>query len=135
VIGAAHAGWRGAFGGVVDATVAAMASLGADPARIAAVIGPCIGRESYEVGEDFRQRFLQADPADDACFHRPALGAKPHFDLSGYLLARTRKLGLASVERLDADTLAAPDLWFSYRRETLAGGRDYGRQVSCIALA
>jgi YfiH family protein len=135
VIGAAHAGWRGAFGGVVHATVAAMAALGADPARIAAVIGPCIGRNSYEVGEDFRQRFIEADPADDAHFHRPAPGAKPHFDLSGYLLARTRKLGLASVERLAADTLAAPDLWFSYRRETLAGGRDYGRQVSCIVLA
>lgn len=134
VIGAAHAGWRGAFGGVVDATVAAMTSLGADPARIVAVIGPCIGRDSYEVGEDFRQRFLDVDPADDAYFHRPVPGAKPHFDLSGYLLGRTRKLGLASVERLAADTLAAPDLWFSYRRETLAGGRDYGRQVSCIAL-
>lgn len=134
VIGAAHAGWRGAFTGVVDATVKAMVGLGARPERIAAVIGPCIGGASYEVGEDFRQRFLDVDPANDSFFHRPTPDAKPHFDLSAYLLARTRKLGLGSVERLAADTLAAPDLWFSYRRETLAGGWDYGRQVSCIAL-
>ncbi len=135
VIGAAHAGWRGALGGAVDATVEAMVALGADRSRIAAVIGPCIGGASYEVGEEFRQRFLDADSANDAFFLRPSADAKPHFDLGGYLLARTAKLGLKAVERLSADTLSAPDLWFSYRRETLAGGRDYGRQVSCITLA
>jgi YfiH family protein len=134
VIGAAHAGWRGAFTGVVDATVRTMVAVGARAERIAAVIGPCIGGASYEVGEDFRQRFLDADPADDVFFHRPTPEAKPHFDLSAYLVARTSKLGLKSVERLLADTVTSSDLWFSYRRETLAGGKDYGRHISCITL-
>jgi YfiH family protein len=134
VIGAAHAGWRGALGGVVDETVAAMVALGARRPAINAVIGPCIGAASYEVGEEFRQRFLASDADNAAFFHCPGQGAKPHFDLGLYLVARTRRLGLATVEQLHADTLAAPDLWFSYRRETLGGGHDYGRQISCIAL-
>ena len=129
VIGAAHAGWRGAVAGVLEATVAAMAALGADPARIVAAIGPCIGQESYEVAGD-----LHAAVADARFF---AEGRRPghwQFDLAGYCAARLAAAGLRAVARVAADTAAEPDRFFSHRRRTLAGGGPIGHQISVVTL-
>ncbi len=134
VIGAAHAGWRGALAGVTDATVAAMEALGARRDRIRAAIGPTIRGQSYEVGAEFPAPFL-ADDAGNTRFFRPATRPGHHmFDLPGYLAARLAGLGLAAVDDLEQDTLTQPDRFFSYRRTTLAGEPDYGRQLSAIAL-
>ena len=134
VIGAAHAGWRGAFTGVLEETVAAMARLGAQRSRIRAAIGPCIAQPSYEVGPEFHARFVEAD-AGNARFFRPSVRAGHHlFDLGGYVQSRLDRLGLAAIGALDADTAADPQRWFSYRRATLAGEKDYGRLLSAIAL-
>jgi purine-nucleoside/S-methyl-5'-thioadenosine phosphorylase / adenosine deaminase len=134
VIGAAHAGWRGAFTGVLEETVAAMTRIGADPGRIRAAIGPCIAQPSYEVGPEFHARFVEAD-AGNARFFRPSSRDGHHlFDLAGYVRARLERLKLAGVEAAGADTAAEPERWFSYRRTTLAGEKDYGRLLSAIAL-
>ncbi|WP_343716610.1 peptidoglycan editing factor PgeF [Inquilinus sp.] len=134
VVGAAHAGWKGALGGVTDATVAAMRALGAVPERIAAVIGPCIGPDSYEVGPEFRDRFLAEDPDSAGFFRIPGAGARPHFDLPGYVAARLRRAGLRQVTVTGLDTLADENRFFSYRRTTLRKEPDYGRQISAILL-
>jgi YfiH family protein len=133
VIGAAHAGWKGAFGGVVEATVAAMEALGATRDGIAAAIGPAIARKSYEVDEDFHRRFAEADPASERFF---AAGREGHhqFDLEGYVAARLAEAGIGRVETLGLDTYADPDRFFSYRRATHLGEPTYGRQISLIAL-
>lgn len=134
VIGAAHAGWRGALAGVADATVAAMERLGARRDRIRVAIGPTIRRQSYEVGQEFPAPFL-AESADNAAFFHPAARPGHHmFDLPGYLAARLGRLGLAAIDDLEQDTLSQPERFFSYRRTTLAGEADYGRQLSAIAL-
>ncbi len=134
VIGAAHAGWRGALAGITDATVEAMMALGARPERIRAAIGPTIRGQSYEVGAEFPGPFL-AESADNIRFFRPAARAGHQmFDLPGYLAARLRRSGLAAVDDLEQDTLTQPERFFSYRRTTLAGETDYGRQLSAIAL-
>ena len=133
VIGAAHAGWKGALAGVTDATLDAMAALGADRARVVAAIGPCIAQASYEVDDAFRACFAAADPANDQ-FFRDARPGHPHFDLDGYVVARLAAAGVARVEALGLDTLADEARWFSYRRATLTGEADYGRQASVIAL-
>jgi YfiH family protein len=134
VIGAAHAGWKGALGGVVEAAVAAMERLGADRARIAAAVGPCIARKSYEVDEAFFRRFAGADPANERFF---ADGREGHhqFDLEAFVLSRLAASGLARIEALGEDTCSQPDRFFSYRRATHRGEPDYGRQVSLIALS
>ena len=133
VVGAAHAGWRGALGGVLEATVAAMAALGARPERIGAAIGPCIGPASYEVGPEFPAPFL-AESAENARFFRPAERAGHLvFDLPGYVAARLARLGIASGW-LGRDSLAESDRFFSYRRSTLEGHGVYGRGISLIAL-
>ena len=133
VIGAAHAGWKGALGGVVDSTIAAMERLGAQRDRIQAAIGPCIGRCSYEVGPEFPAPFLAQD-AGNATFFRPAARAGHFlFDLAGYLAHRLSLAGVAASVT-GHDTLAADQDFFSYRRNTLAGVRDYGRGLSAIAL-
>ncbi len=131
VIGAVHAGWRGAVAGVLEATVAAMAALGADPAATAAAIGPSIRQPSYEVGADLRDAVLAHDPGDARFF---LAGRAEHwqFDLAGYCAARLQ--GLGRVDVLDADTLADPDRFFSHRRRTLAGGHPIGHQISAIVL-
>jgi YfiH family protein len=134
VIGAAHAGWKGALGGVVEATVAAMVAEGAERSRITAVIGPCIGPASYEVGIEFEARFLEADATNRAFFARGRTQDKRQFDLPGYLLARIGRIGLARVDALGLDTLAGPEDWFSYRRTCLRQEPDYGRQISAITL-
>ncbi|MBI3514965.1 MAG: peptidoglycan editing factor PgeF [Proteobacteria bacterium] len=134
VIGAAHAGWKGALAGVVEATVAAMEAEGAERRRIVAAIGPSIAQPSYEVGAEFAARFVEADGAN-ACFFAPGRTAdKRQFDLPGYLAARVAGLGLAQVTTLGLDTLDDPARWFSYRRSCLNHEPDYGRQISAIAL-
>ncbi len=132
VIGAAHAGWRGAIDGVTDATIALMEKLGADRSRIVAAVGPCIAQASYEVDMTFRERFLAADPANER-FFRDA--PTPHFDLEAYLLARLAASGIGSAEGVGLDTYADSDRFFSYRRATHRGEGDYGRQFSLIGLA
>ena len=135
VIGAAHAGWRSAVGGVIEATIAAMAALGAAPERMLAAVGPCIGQSSYEVGPDLRDSVLARDAADARHF---APGTRPdrwQFDLAGYCAARLAAAGVATVETAAVDTLAEPDRFFSHRRRTLAGGGPIGHQLSAIALA
>jgi purine-nucleoside/S-methyl-5'-thioadenosine phosphorylase / adenosine deaminase len=133
VIGAAHAGWRGALAGVTDSTIAAMEQLGARRDRIRAAIGPCIGQPSYEVDEGFRTRFLEPDPGNER-FFADATWGKPHFDLEAYVEHRLRSAGIASVEALHLDTYADPERFYSYRRATHRGEADYGRQLSAIAL-
>jgi YfiH family protein len=133
VIGAAHAGWKGALGGVLEATVAAMESLGANKDRIVAAIGPCISAANYEVGEDFRARFLDADAAHAGFFH-PGKPGHYHFNLEGYVAARLAALSLQSVEPLGVCTYPAENGFFSFRRTTHAGEPDYGREISAILL-
>jgi YfiH family protein len=134
VIGAAHAGWRGALTGVLQATVAAMEALGAKRARITAALGPCIAQRSYEVGPEFPAPFLAQDPGTAAFFAASARERHHMFDLPGYVAHRLHALGLGQVERLPNDTCAEADRFFSYRRATLRGERDYGRGLSAICL-
>ena len=134
VIGAAHAGWRGALGGVIEAAIEAMATLGAEAGRTTAAIGPCIGKASYEVGPEFPAPFLDAD-AGNADFFAPAsLSGRHCFDLAGFLARRLQKLGIGEIARTAADTCADAARFFSYRRARLHGETDYGRQLSAIAL-
>jgi hypothetical protein len=135
VIGAAHAGWRGALAGVTDAAIAAMERLGADRARIVAALGPMISQPNYEVGADLMERFRAADPGN-ARFFRPA--ARPGhalFDLPGYVAARLAAAGIARIENLAECTYADPRRFYSFRRTTHRGEPDYGRHVNAIALA
>jgi YfiH family protein len=133
VIGAAHAGWRGALAGVTDMTINTMERLGAQRDRIAAVVGPCIAQQSYEVDDVFRARFVEADPAN-ATFFMSVAGSKPHFDLPGYVASRLQAAGIASIDVVGVDTYAASDRFYSFRRATHRGDVDYGRQVSLIGL-
>ena len=130
IVGAAHAGWRGALAGVTDAAIAGMELIGAARERIAAAIGPCIALRSYEVDEAFLERFLTDDPGNDRFF----TGEQPHFDLEAYVAARLEVAGIARVERLGLDTYSDPDRFYSYRRATHCGEPDYGRQISLIGL-
>ncbi|MEE8172117.1 MAG: peptidoglycan editing factor PgeF [Alphaproteobacteria bacterium] len=135
VIGALHAGWRGALGGILEAGVEGMRRLGARAANIRAVIGPSIGPQSYEVGAEFPAPFLAHDPAAQA-FFRPARSEAHYlFDLPGYVARRLDALGLAEVARLGRDTYAEEAQFFSYRRNSQRGQRDYGRLLAAIALA
>lgn len=133
VIGAAHAGWKGAFGGVLEATIAAMEKLGARREAILAALGPAIGRDNYEVGPEFVQRFIDADSGNDR-FFRPS-GREGHhlFDLDGYTLARLAGAGV-TTDHVARCTYAGEDSFFSYRRATHRGEADYGRQISAIVL-
>jgi hypothetical protein len=134
VIGAAHAGWKGALTGVLEATVEAMVGLGAEARRIAAAVGPRIGAESYEVGPEFRDRFI-AERAANARFFVPSAREGHHlFDLGGYVAARLEALGLVHVELAACDTLTDERRFYSYRRSVLRGEPDYGRQLSAIVL-
>ncbi len=134
VVGAAHAGWRGALDGVLEATVAAMEELGADRDRIVAGIGPAIGQRSYEVGPEFPAPFL-AQSADNEDFFCPAPRASHFlFDLKGYVARRLARLGLGAVQCLPCDTCAEEQRFFSYRRACRRGEPDYGRGLSAIYL-
>ncbi|TDR89307.1 peptidoglycan editing factor PgeF [Enterovirga rhinocerotis] len=134
VIGAAHAGWQGALGGVLEATVEAMIGLGAQREAIVAVLGPTIGPLSYETGPEFKDRFLADDPANERHF-RPS-GREGHalFDLPGYIMARLSAAGLGESSDLGLCTYADEESFFSYRRTTHRREPDYGRQISAIAL-
>jgi hypothetical protein len=133
VIGAAHAGWKGALGGVTDRTLAAMEALGADRGRVVAAIGPCIARASYEVSDDFMTPYLKADPANARFF---TAGRPDHqqFDIEAYVAARIAAAGIGRVDLLGEDTYAQPERFFSYRRSCHAGEPGYGRQISLIGL-
>ncbi|MBS0222668.1 MAG: peptidoglycan editing factor PgeF [Proteobacteria bacterium] len=133
VIGAAHAGWRGALGGVVEAAISTMERLGARRERVRAVVGPCIGRNSYEVGPEFPAPFLAQDDANSAFFRAAPRAGHFFFDLAGYLVQRLARAGVAA-SATGHDTLTGGDDFFSYRRNTLNGIRDYGRGLSAIAL-
>ena len=134
VIGAAHAGWRGALNGIVEACVEAMVGLGAARPTIKAVVGPCIAQASYEVGPEFPAPFREADAAN-ATFFEPAPRAGHHlFDLPGYVEARLTALGLGAVSVTGQDTCADSARFFSYRRSCHEGAPDYGRNISAIVL-
>jgi hypothetical protein len=133
VVAAAHAGWKGALGGVLEATLDAMVEAGAVRARIVCAIGPCIGQESYEVGPEFSARFLKEDPTN-ARFFAPGQGDRAHFDLKAYCGARLAQAGAASVDTLSQDTCAMPAQYFSNRRAVKNAEGDYGRNLSVILL-
>jgi polyphenol oxidase len=134
VIGAAHAGWKGALFGVTDAAIAAMEELGAKRSRIAAAIGPCISQANYETGPEFRARFVAAD-SGNARFFAPSTKPDHHlFDLQAYVALRLNLAKIAGVERASACTYAAEADFFSFRRATHRGEKDYGRQLSAIVL-
>jgi YfiH family protein len=133
VIGAAHAGWKGALGGVVEATIAGMERLGAERDRIAAAVGPCIARKSYEVDDGFLRRFAEAEP-DNERFFSSGRDGHHQFDLEGFVVSRLAAAGLGRVEALGEDTYSQPERFFSYRRATHRGEPTYGRQISLIAL-
>lgn len=134
VVGAAHAGWRGALDGVAEATLDAMAGLGAEAGRTVAAIGPCIQQESYEVGPEFPQLFRDQDQANLRFFRPAARAGHFLFDLPGYLAARLERAGLAAVAAVARDTCAEAESFFSYRRACLEGDRRFGSGLSAIAL-
>lgn len=134
VIGAAHAGWKGALGGILEATIAAMERLGAQREHVRAALGPCIGPASYEVGDEFEARFVASDPANARFFRRVERDARPRFDLPGYVLHRLGRAGLATVENTTRCTYLDDQLFFSYRRATHRKEPDYGRLISAIVL-
>lgn len=133
VIGAAHAGWRGALDGVLEATLDAMEKLGADRANTTAVIGPCISQSAYEVGPDFMDDFLMDDP-DNARFFAGGSGDRVQFDLPAFGLHRMRRAGIGAAEWTRHCTYADADRFYSYRRSTHAKEADYGRLISTIRL-
>ena len=133
VVGAVHAGWQGALGGVLEAALAAMARLGAAPRRVTAALGPCIAQPSYDVGPEFVARFAAEDDASGA-FFAPGPAAKARFDLPGYVTARLRHAGVGQVEVLGHDTCAEEDLFFSFRRTTQRREERFGLQLSAISL-
>ncbi|MEL6450629.1 MAG: peptidoglycan editing factor PgeF [Pseudomonadota bacterium] len=133
VIGAAHAGWKGAQAGVLEATIDAMVGLGAARDQIHAVIGPSISQRAYEVGPEFFDAFLDEDP-ENARFFAGGDGDRMHFDLPGYGLSRLRRAGVASAEWTRHCTYYDPDRFYSYRRSVHAKDPDYGRLISAIVL-
>ncbi|MGK7862786.1 peptidoglycan editing factor PgeF [Falsiroseomonas sp. E2-1-a4] len=134
VVGAAHAGWRGAVAGVLEATIMAMEGLGAARENIAAVVGPCIGQASYEVGPDLRDEVLAQNGTDTRFFAPGQREDRWQFDLAGYCTARLAATGIGRADALWQDTLALEDRFFSHRRRTLAGGGPLGHQLSAIAI-
>jgi polyphenol oxidase len=135
VVGAAHAGWKGALGGVTDAVLLRMEALGADRGRIAAAIGPCIARASYEVDAAFADRFADADPANEHFFLDGRREGRFQFDIEAYVAARLAGAGIGKVEALGLDTYADEARFFSYRRATHRSEPDYGRQIALIGVA
>jgi len=133
VVGAAHAGWKGAVGGVLEATIAAMERLGAARETISAAIGPAISQRNYEVGPEFMDRFLDEDP-DYQRFFSGGPDDRAHFDLPSFVLHRLRDAGLRRAEWIGHCTYADPDRFYSYRRATHAGEADYGRLISVIRI-
>jgi polyphenol oxidase len=135
VIGAAHAGWRGALAGIIEATVAAMATLGAQPKDIVAALGPTIAQKSYEVGPEFVATFVQAESDAGRFFASSVNSSRSMFDLHGFIGMRVARSGVARFENLGLDTYSDEARFFSYRRATHRKEADYGRLVAGIALA
>jgi YfiH family protein len=135
VIGAAHAGWRGAFNGVIEATVATMEKLGANRSRITAALGPTISQPNYEVGPEFVERFVAVDAANRRFFKTSEHAGHALFDLNGYIAARVQNAGLVKFEDLGLCTYAEPERFYSFRRATHRNEPDYGRHINAIALA
>ena len=134
VVGAAHAGWKGSINGVLNATIKAMEALGAKRKNISAALGPCIRQASYEVGEDFKKKFLNAD-INYGMFFNPGFGeARAMFDLAGFIINQLQQLEIGSAEDIGIDTYPSAGGFFSYRRSTHLGEKDYGRGLSVIML-
>ncbi len=133
VVGAAHAGWKGAIGGVTDNTITAMEKLGASRDNMACAIGPCIARDSYEVDAGFQKRFVEDDPENSQYF---TAGQPSHFqfDIESYVAGRLARAGIVKIDKLGLDTYAHEDRYFSYRRSCHRGEAGYGRQISLIGL-
>lgn len=134
VIGAAHAGWRGAASNIAQNTVEAMSELGASPSRIVACLGPTISGEHYEVGPEFSANLLDQHPSAGKFIFVPDHSTKEHFDLPGFICAQLAALGIARIERIEACTYAQPNRYFSHRHFTHHAG-ETGRQISLIGLA
>ena len=134
IVAAVHAGWKGALGGVVHSAVAAMEALGAEPRRMLAVVGPCIGPESYEVGADFQERFAHHDPGSERFFHPGATADKRRFDLPGFVLWRLQQAGVGQAVWTGHDTCADAARFFSNRRAFQRGEPDFGRLISVIRV-
>ena len=134
VVGAAHAGWKGALHGVTDATIVAMEKLGAHRDRVTAATGPCIARASYEVDDAFVRRFEEADPANERFFLFAGKPGHQQFDIEAYVAARLAAAGVGRIETLGLDTYSDETKFFSFRRATHRGEPDYGREISLIGL-
>ena len=135
VVGAAHAGWRGALTGVVEATIAAMEKLGAERGRIAVALGPTIRQRNYEVGPEFVERFLAADGDNARFFTTSNRAGHAMFDLTGYIADRIARAGIENFEDLGLCTYDEPERFYSYRRMSRQGEADYGRHVNAIVLS
>jgi YfiH family protein len=135
VIGAAHAGWRGAFSGVIEGTIAAMETLGADRGRISVALGPLIRQDNYEVSQSFVDEFLRADEAYARFFAPAARDGHAMFDLPGFIASRLAQSGVGSFEDIGICTYADPERFYSYRRSVHRSEPDYGRHVNAIVLA
>lgn len=135
VLGAAHAGWRGAFGGVIESTLTAMEKLGADRTRVVAAAGPMISQPNYEVGQELVDRFVATDPANARFFAPATRPGHAMFDLPGYVVARLTVAGVRHVENLAVCTYGNPAQFYSYRRSTHRAEPDYGRHINAIALS
>lgn len=135
VIGAAHAGWRGAFTGVIEATLGAMEKLGAARSRVAVALGPTISQPNYEVGPEFVERFLAADIDNARFFSASQRPGHAMFDLNAYIADRVERAGITNFTDLGLCTYAEPERFYSYRRTTQRGEPDYGRHINAIALS
>jgi purine-nucleoside/S-methyl-5'-thioadenosine phosphorylase / adenosine deaminase len=135
VVGAAHAGWRGAVSGVLEAAIAAMEGIGARRNRIVAAIGPAINQVSYEVGPDFEEALLKSCPSNGMFLARKSPHERAHFDLPGFAEMRLRAAGIGKIEQQSACTYANDSLFFSFRRSQHRSEPDYGRQISAIVVA
>jgi YfiH family protein len=134
VVAAAHAGWRGAVGGILEATIETMVSLGAQVKRIRTAVGPTIGPRIYEVGPDFEAQVLAIDGRAEGFFHEPTPGARVHFDLPGYVAARLRRAQVEVAGETPPCTFESHQQFFSFRRSQAQKETDYGRQISAIVL-
>ena len=135
VVGAAHAGWKGALAGILEATLAVMEQAGAKRADIIAAVGPCISQGSYEVGPEFEATFCASDPSNGRFFQQPRAGARTHFDLPGFVVHRLAAAGTGTIDDMSACTYTHPNQFFSFRRTTHGRESDYGRQISAVMLA
>lgn len=134
VIGAAHAGWRGAMTGIIESVIELMETLGSSRDRIFVAIGPTISQQSYEVGEEFRDAFLADQPSNALFFTKVDIGRRPHFDLPGYCRERLQRIGVEKVDDVGLCTYKSESLFYSYRRSVHRSEGDYGRQISAIVL-